>query len=102
VDQNRQKKKKLTNAIIAIFALGCADVFFVVGMLGGFKISTLVGVGILRSSFSDVCVAPSTSSSLWSVAGLPIPSQTGCHCVVESGGQGSGPASRSSPACCLY
>jgi uncharacterized membrane protein len=47
VDQNRQKKRKLTNAIIAIFALGCADVFFVVGMLGGFKISSVVGVAIL-------------------------------------------------------
>ena len=47
MDQNRQKKRKVTNAIIAIFAFGCADVFFVVGMLGGFKISALVGVGIL-------------------------------------------------------
>lgn len=47
MDQNRQKKRKVTNAIIAIFALGCADVFFVVGMLGGFKISALVGVCIL-------------------------------------------------------
>ena len=102
MDQNRQKKRKLTNAIIAIFALGCADVFFVVGMLGGFKISTLVGVGILRSSFSDVCVAPSTSFSFWSVGGLPIPSRTGCHCAVESGGQGSARASRSSRACSLY
>ena len=58
MDQNRQKKRKLTNAIIAIFALGCADVFFVVGMLGGFKISTLVGVGILALFvFGCVCSA---------------------------------------------
>jgi hypothetical protein len=99
VDQNRPKKGKLTNAIITIFALGCADVFFVVGMLGGFKISTLVGVGIL-ALFVFGCVC----SAVYILVNRrqPIPSQTGCHCVVESGGQGSGPASRSSPACCLY
>jgi hypothetical protein len=58
VDQNRQKKRKLTNAVITIFALGCADVFFVVGMIGGFKISTLVGVGILGLFvFGSVCNA---------------------------------------------
>ena len=47
MDQNRHKKGKLTNALITIVALGCAYVSFMVGMLGGFKISTLVGVAIL-------------------------------------------------------
>jgi hypothetical protein len=35
------------NVVIAIFALGCASVFFTVGMIGGFNIATLVGVAIL-------------------------------------------------------
>ena len=47
MDRNRQKKGKLTNAIITIFAVACAYVFFVVGMIGEFKISTLIGVAIL-------------------------------------------------------
>ena len=47
MDLNRQKKKKLANAAIAISALGCAFVFFVVGLIGGFQISTLVAVAIL-------------------------------------------------------
>jgi hypothetical protein len=47
VDLNKQKKGKLANAAIAIFALGCAFVFFMVGMIGGFNIATLVGVAIL-------------------------------------------------------
>jgi hypothetical protein len=47
VDLNRQKKRKLANATIAIFALGCASVFFTVGTIGGFNIATLVGVAIL-------------------------------------------------------
>jgi hypothetical protein len=34
VDLNRLKKMKLAYAPIAIFALGCAYVFFVVGMIG--------------------------------------------------------------------
>jgi hypothetical protein len=47
VDLNRHKKGKLANVAIAVFALGCAYIFFVVGMIGGFKIATLVGVAIL-------------------------------------------------------
>jgi hypothetical protein len=58
VHQHRRKKGKLTSAIITIFALGCADVFLAVGMLGGFKILTLVGVGILALFvFGYVCSA---------------------------------------------
>lgn len=44
---NRQKKGKPANAAIAIFALGCASVFFTVGIIGGFNIATLVGVAII-------------------------------------------------------
>ena len=58
MDQNGQKKKKLTKAIIAIFALGCAYVFIVVGMIGEFQISTLVGIAILALFvFGCVCSA---------------------------------------------
>ena len=46
MDLNKQKKGKLASASIAIFALGCAFVFFTVGMIGGFNIATLVGVAI--------------------------------------------------------
>src|SRR5258707_14679102 len=42
-----EQKGQLANAAIAIFVLGCVSVFFMVGMIGGFEISTLVGVGIL-------------------------------------------------------
>ena len=47
MDLDRQKKGKLANATIAISALGCASVFLVVGLIGGFQISTLVAVAIL-------------------------------------------------------
>ena len=47
MDPNRQKKWKLANAVIAISALGCASVFFTVGIIGGFNIATLVGVAII-------------------------------------------------------
>ena len=47
MDLNSQKKGKLTNATIAISALGCASVFLVVGLIAGFQISTLVAVAIL-------------------------------------------------------
>ena len=47
MDLKKQRKGKLANAVIAIFALGCASVFFTVGMIGGFKIGTLVGVASL-------------------------------------------------------
>jgi hypothetical protein len=47
IDLNRQKKENLPNATIAIFALGYASVFFVVGMIGGFQTSTLAAVAIL-------------------------------------------------------
>jgi hypothetical protein len=58
MDQNRQTKRKLTNAVIAIFALGCAYVLFVVGMIGEFKISTLVGDAFLALLvFGCVCGA---------------------------------------------
>jgi len=58
VDLNRQKKRKVANAAIAIFVLGCASVFFPVGMIGGFKIATLVGVAILALFvFGSVCGA---------------------------------------------
>jgi hypothetical protein len=56
VDLNRQKKGKLANTAIAIFALGCASVFFTVGMIGGFNMATLVGVAILALFvFGSVC-----------------------------------------------
>jgi hypothetical protein len=55
---NRQKKGKLENAAIAIFALGCASVFFLVGTIRGFNIATLVGVAILALFvFGTVCGA---------------------------------------------
>jgi cytochrome c biogenesis protein CcdA len=58
VDLNRQKNGKLANAAIAIFALGFASVFFIVGMIGGFNIATLVGVAILALFvFGSVCGA---------------------------------------------
>jgi len=58
VDLNRQKKGKLATAVIAIFALGCASVFFTVGMIGGFRISTLVDVAILALFvFGSACGA---------------------------------------------
>jgi hypothetical protein len=58
VDLNRQKKGKLVNAVIAIFALGCASVFFTVGTIGGFNIATLVGVAMLALFvFGGVCGA---------------------------------------------
>jgi hypothetical protein len=58
VDLNRHKKGKLANAAIAIVALGCASVFFTVGMIGGFNIATLVGVAILALFvFGSVCAA---------------------------------------------
>jgi len=58
VDLNRQKKGKLTNVTIAIFALGCAYVFFMVGMIGGFKMATLVGIAILALFvLGSVCCA---------------------------------------------
>jgi len=53
-----KKQGKLANAAIAIFALGCASVFFTVGMIGGFNIATLVGVAILALFvFGSVCGA---------------------------------------------
>ena len=56
MDLNSQKKGKLANAAIAIFALGCASVFFTVGMIGGFNMATLVGVAILALFvFGSVC-----------------------------------------------
>ena len=58
MDLNRRKKAKLANTVIAIFALGCACIFFVVGTIGGFKISTLVSVAILALFvFGCVCGA---------------------------------------------
>jgi hypothetical protein len=58
VDLNKQRKGKPANAAIAIFALGCASVFFAVGMIGGFNIATLVGVAILALFvFGSVCGA---------------------------------------------
>ena len=58
MDLNGETKGKLANAIIAIFALGCACAFFVVGTIGGFKTSTLVGVAILALfAFGCVCGA---------------------------------------------
>ena len=55
---NRQKKGKLANSAIAIFALGCAYVFFLVGTIGGFNIATLVGVAIVALFvFGTVCGA---------------------------------------------
>jgi hypothetical protein len=58
VDLNSQKKGKLANAAIAIFALGCASVFFTVGTIGGFNIATLAGVAILALFvFGSVCSA---------------------------------------------
>lgn len=58
MDVNRQKKGKLAYTAIAIFGLGCAYVFFVVGMIGGFQISTLVGVAIfVLFVFGSVCGA---------------------------------------------
>ena len=58
VDLNRQKKGKPANAAIAIFALGCASVFFTVGMIGGYNLATLVGVAILALLvFGSVCAA---------------------------------------------
>jgi hypothetical protein len=47
MDLNRQKQRRLVNATIAIVALGCASIFFTVGMIGGFNIASLVGVAIL-------------------------------------------------------
>ena len=56
MDLNKQKKVKLANAAIAIFAFGCASVFFTVGVIGGFNIATLVGVAILALFvFGSVC-----------------------------------------------
>jgi hypothetical protein len=53
-----KKQEKLAKAAIAIFALGCASVFFTVGMIGGFNIATLVGVAILALFvFGSVCGA---------------------------------------------
>ena len=46
MDLKKQRKGKLANAVIAIFALGCASVFFTVGIIGGFNIGTPVGVAI--------------------------------------------------------
>ena len=58
MDLNRLKKGKLANPAIAIFAFGCASVFFAVGMIGGFNIATLVGVAILALFvFGSVCAA---------------------------------------------
>ena len=58
MDLNRQKKRNRANATIAISALGCASVFFVIGMMGGFKISTLVAAAILALFvFGCVCGA---------------------------------------------
>ena len=58
VDLNKQRKGKLANAAIAIFALGCASVFFAVGTIGGFNIAALVGVAILALLvFGSVCGA---------------------------------------------
>ena len=58
MDLNKQKKGKLASASIAIFALGCAFVFFTVGMIGGFNIATLVGVAILALFvFGSACGA---------------------------------------------
>jgi hypothetical protein len=58
VDLNRQKKGKLANTAVAIFALGCASVFFTVGMIGGFNIATLVGVAMLALFvFGSACGA---------------------------------------------
>jgi len=58
VDLNRRKNGKMANAAIAIFALGCASVFFAVGTIGGFKIATLVGVAILALFvFGSACAA---------------------------------------------
>jgi len=55
---NRQKNGKLANPVIAIFALGCASVFFLVGTIGGFNIATLVGVATLALFiFGSVCGA---------------------------------------------
>jgi hypothetical protein len=56
MDLNSLKKGKLANPAIAIFALGCAALFFMVGMIGGFSIPTLVGVAILALFvFGSVC-----------------------------------------------
>jgi len=58
VNLNRKKKRKLPNAAIATFALGCASVFFTVGMIGGFNFATLAGVAILAFFvFGSVCAA---------------------------------------------
>lgn len=58
MDLNKQKNGKLAYAVIAIFALGCAAVFFMVGMIGGFNIATLVGVAIVALFvFGSVCAA---------------------------------------------
>ena len=55
---NRQKKGKPANAAIAIFALGCASVFFTVGLIGGFNFTTLVGVAIVALLvFGSACGA---------------------------------------------
>ena len=58
MDLNRQNKVKLANIAIAISALGCASVFFTVGVIGGFNIATLVGVAIRALFvFGSVCGA---------------------------------------------
>ena len=58
MDLNKQKNGTLAYAVIAIFALGCAAVFFMVGMIGGFNIATLVGVAIVALFvFGSVCGA---------------------------------------------
>lgn len=55
---NRQKKRNLANAAIVTFVLGCASVFFTVGTIGGFKISTLLSVAILALFvFGSLCGA---------------------------------------------
>jgi hypothetical protein len=72
----RQKMGKLANAAVAIFALGCISVFFMVGKIGGFEISKLVGVVILAIFVFGVCAAPSTSSSFWLLAELPVSTKT--------------------------
>jgi predicted ABC-type sugar transport system permease subunit len=51
-----KKQGRPANVAIAIFALGCASVFFAVGTTGGFNIGTLIGVAILALLvFGSVC-----------------------------------------------
>jgi len=47
MDLNRLKIGKPAYPALAIFALGCASVFLMVGTIGGFSIATLAGVAIL-------------------------------------------------------